>query len=122
MLDVATELDAPPATKINVASTPTNGKIDSSLFTNEGIALPTPRPINKGSNTKLETDSSTPIPSTTTMQFKKYLTSNGIATTPSNVVDKVHATDRATFPPANNANRLLACPPETHPSNTKPAL
>ena len=48
--------------------------------------------------------------------------SSGVAMTPNIVVESVHTTDKATSPPASSANRLLACPPDTLPNSTIPAV
>lgn len=121
-LDANAQFDAPPATKTNVARTPTSGQTDSILRTKDGRHFPKPNPSISGIRTSCRTDFRTPVQSTVTTQFKKTLASSGMATVPNSVVDRVHATDSATSPPASNEKRLLAWPPDTHPSNISPAL
>jgi hypothetical protein len=115
--NIDAELAAPPATKMRVASTPTRGQKGSTFWIQRGAAYPIPKPVTKGSRTRLATDLRTPTPSTTTTQFNNNLMRSGVAITPNIVVESVHTTDKATSPPASSAKRLLACPPDTLPNS-----
>ena len=105
---ILVQLEAPPQTNTNVATTPTTGKKDFNFSVRDGLIVPINKPSTKGPSTSCATDCKTPIESTTTTVLNILSTNIGIATIPSSVVDNVHATERATSPPASNANRLDA--------------
>ena len=61
------ELDAPPATRTSVASTPIVGRIVEKVLNNAlGMSRPRQRPDTNGVKTRETTENKTPFPSTTT--------------------------------------------------------
>lgn len=116
------EFAAPPATNIKVDRTPTmgqNGRILRAIPPNND---PVPKPPKSGRRTRPATERSIDTPSTATTVCNNCRIKSGVIITPKTVVERVQTTDRATSPPANNVNKLEACPPLTEPRSTIPAV
>lgn len=117
----AAVLLAPPATKINVAITPSGGHQGTILDTIFGMNLPQLNPTTRGHNDNFVIDSSTSRTFIGIELPSNNWISMGVAITPSIVVVKVHTTDKATSPPESKVNKFDAWPPLTDPSKMMPA-